>query len=361
VRRTYSRPEMIDGTPRIDVHAHVLPHEVMGAAGRYGPEIVDVDGLGALRVGPYTSRVGGGKGLTPEALHRLSDPAGRLRELDARSVDVMAISASPLLYLYWAEAELRLPFVAVLNDAMSRYCNVAPERLFFLAALPLPDIDASLRELDRACGLGARGVNIGTNDLGDGLELDSPELWPLYEQFEARRLPVFVHPHPLTMADGALDRYNLSWIVGYPYQETLALARLLLGGVFDDFPRLRVLLPHGGGNSAYQFGRLLEASHRQPDVRARRPLHEYLGNISFDILVHDLAARRLLVDFAGADQLVVGSNFGGWDAMDGFELLHELTLDPEAHRKISGANAVDLFGLSHARQTGGMTVATTGG
>jgi aminocarboxymuconate-semialdehyde decarboxylase len=336
---------------RFDVHAHVLPHQIMGAAGRYGPELQDEDGLGALRVGSYKIRVGGGKGQTAEGLRRLSDPRGRIEELDRAEIDHMAISTSPLLYLYWAEEDIRLPFVAALNDAMAAYCDYAPERLLLLATLPLPNVEESIAELRRAVALGAKGVNIGTNELGDGLELDSEELWPLYEAIEAQGLPLFVHPHPLTMASGDLDRYNLSWIVGYTYQETLALARLTLGGVFDDFPNLRVILPHGGGNAAYQFGRLLEAQERQPDVRARRPLDEYLSNIYFDILVHDVRARRLLLDVAGPDQLLVGSNFGGWDAMNGFALLDELELDDKSKRKISGENAAKLFHLA-ARPAG---------
>jgi aminocarboxymuconate-semialdehyde decarboxylase len=344
-------------TLRVDVHAHVLPHEVMGAAGRYGPELIEEDGLGVLRVGAYRTRAGAGKGLTHEQLKRLSDPHGRVAEMDAAGVDAMAISPSPLLYLYWAEPEIRLPFARALNDAMAAYCRVAPERLVFLATLPLPDVDASIAELRYVCELGARGVNVGANDFGEGVELDSEVLWPLYEEIQASGLPVFVHPYPLPMADGSEDRYNLSWIVGYPYQETLALARILLGGVIDDFPRLSFVLPHGGGNAAYQFGRLVEAAHRQPDVRAHRPLQEYLPNVFFDILVHDLRARRLLVDFAGVDQLLVGSNYGGWDAMDGFRLLDELALGEDDHRKVSGENAAALFRLD----VGGRRMTSTGG
>jgi aminocarboxymuconate-semialdehyde decarboxylase len=331
---------------RVEVHAHVIPDQIFGTAGKYGPELVESDhGGAALRVGPYESRMSGSKGLSAERMRRLADPKDRLDEMDRLGIDQMAISTSPLFYLYWAEDDIRVPFVTGLNDALAEYCSAEPDRLFVLPTLPLPNIKASLRELKRMTDSGARGVNIGTSELGDGLELDSKELWPLYEEIEAQGIPIFIHPHPLTMATGALDRYNLSWIVGYTYQETLALANLTLGGVFDDFPGLRVIIPHGGGNAPYQFGRLAEARERQPDVRAKRPLREYLPNVYFDILLHDLQARRFLFEFAGADQLVVGSNFGGWDVVNGFALLDEMKLGEEESHKIGGGNAAHLFGL----------------
>lgn len=331
---------------RVDVHAHVIPDQILGTAGKYGPELIETDeGTAMLRVGPYESRVSGTTGLSAERMKRLADPQNRLAEMDEFGIDKMAISTSPLFYLYWAERDIRIPFVEKLNDALAEYCSAAPDRLFVLPTLPLPDVEASVREVERAGEYGARGINIGTSDLGDDLELDSKELWPLYEAIEARGLPVFIHPHPLTMATGKLDRYNLSWIVGYTYQETLALANLTLGGVFDDFPNLKAIIPHGGGNAPYQFGRLEEAQERQPDVTARKPLREYLQNVYFDILLHDVAARQFLVDFAGADQLVVGSNFGGWDSVNGFALLDEMDLSDEQRRKIGGENAAALFGL----------------
>jgi aminocarboxymuconate-semialdehyde decarboxylase len=331
---------------RVDVHAHVMPKEAMGRAGTYGPEIRETDdGLAVVRVGPYSSRIGGSKGLSAEQMRKLHDPKLRLAEMDAKGIDVMGLSVSPLFYLYWAEPSVAIPFATVQNEGLAGYCCADPDRLFFMATLPLPGIDASIKELDRAVALGAKGVNIGTGGFGD-LDLDSDEMWPLYARIEELGLPVFVHPYPLPMADGKPDRYNMSWIFGYTYQESLAYASLLLGGVFDDFPDLKVILTHGGGNAPYQFGRLEEAQARQPDVRAKRPIREYRSNVYFDILVHDLAARRLLLDFAGPEQLVIGDNYGGWDAADGVALLDELELAPDEKEMIGGTNAAALFKLA---------------
>jgi aminocarboxymuconate-semialdehyde decarboxylase len=330
---------------RIDTHAHVILPDTMGKAGKYGPEIVTYDGgRASLRVGPYESRVGGDKGMTAAEFERLGDPRTRISQLDELGIDMMGISISPLFYLYWAEDDIRTPFVSLQNDALSKYCAEAPSRLWWMATLPLPNIEASLAEIRRAVDLGAKGINVGTGDF-DGVDLDDQRLWPVYQELEAHNLPLFIHPYPLTMASGAEDRYNLSWSVGYNYQETVAYAHLILGGVFDDFPKLKVLITHGGGFAPYQVGRIEEARRRQPDVRAKKPVTEYGENIFFEILVHDLAARKFLVDFAGVDQLVVGDNFGGWDAANGFKMLDELELNPVDHEKISSGNAIKLFNL----------------
>jgi aminocarboxymuconate-semialdehyde decarboxylase len=317
----------------------------MGKAGKYGPEIVsNQQGRAAIRVGPYESRIGGDRGMKAEEFERMGDPQVRLRELDEHGIDMMAITISPLFYLYWAEDKIRTAFASVQNDALSAYCTADPSRLFWLATLPLPNIEASISEVRRSVALGAKGVNIGTGDF-DGVDLDDERMWPLYAECESRSLPIFIHPYPLTMASGATDRYNLSWSVGYNYQEAVAYAHLTLGGVFDDFPNLKVIITHGGGFVPYQFGRIETARVRQPDVRAKRPLEEYQPNIFYEILVHDLAARQFLVDFAGVDQLLVGDNYGGWDAAKGFEMLDALQLRPEDHEKISSLNAKKLFRL----------------
>jgi aminocarboxymuconate-semialdehyde decarboxylase len=80
-------------------------------------------------------------------------------------------------------------------------------------------------------------------------------------------------------------------------------------------------------------------------VRCRKPPRDYLRNFYFDVLIHDLAARKYLVDWMGADNLVVGDNFGGMDSVDGFTSVDQLRLDAVAAAKIKGPNACQLFKL----------------
>ncbi|MHC1561197.1 amidohydrolase family protein [Actinomycetospora sp. C-140] len=326
----------------IDVHAHMI-EGMLESAGPYGPRTVDAgEGRALLEIGPYRTKPS--KSLNFAVPAAFNDTDKRIATMDEVGTSHLIQSTSPLFYLYWAEPEIGVHTTQVQNDALARSAAAHPSRLSWSATLPLQDIAASIAELDRAVRAGAVAVSLGTDALG-GHELDDEALWPLYEALESRRVPIMFHPHPLPMATGAEDSYNLSWVVGYNYSETMAFARLTLGGVFDDFPKLKVLLPHGGGMVPYQIGRIEEARRSQPDNRAKRPIREYFENVFFEILVHDLTSRRFLVDVVGVSQLVVGSNLGGWDAADGVQMLEELELDQTEHDRIAYQNVADLFRL----------------
>jgi aminocarboxymuconate-semialdehyde decarboxylase len=333
---------------KVDIHAHVLLPETLGAAGQYGPEVWEEEegGWMALRVGEHVERARMPEGITLSAmLARFGDPEVRIADMDHKGVDWLGVTISPLFYLYWAEPGIGTKFSQLQNDAMARFVTSHPERLFFLATLPMQDIDASLGECDRAIGeLGARGINVGGENLG-GRELDDEDFWPLYEKVEHYDVPLFIHPYPHVIVGNQKDDYNLSWITGYPQQETAAITRLIYGGVLDRFPRLKVYVTHGGGFAPYQWGRIEAFAPYMPGVKAQRPIREYLSNFYFDLLLHDVQARRFLVEFMGADNLVFGSNYGSPQDQADFSFLDELGLDEESYQKIAGLNALKLFNL----------------
>jgi aminocarboxymuconate-semialdehyde decarboxylase len=328
----------------IDVHAHAVGG-MLECAGHYGPRYVQVEAGGTvLEVGAYRSKPNAS--LDFKGASVLNNASVRLSRMDEVGIDHLVLSTSPLFYLYWIEAEIAIESCGKQNDALAAASAADVNRFSWSATLPMQDIDASVCELRRALACGAKAVSLSTTDLG-GHELDDPTLWPLYEIIESSGIPLILHPHPLSMATGEEDRYNLTWVVGYTYSETMAFARLVLGGVFDDFPRLNVVLPHGGGAVPYQIGRIQEAWRTQQDAKAKRPVRDYLGNFYFEILVHDVNARRLLLDLVGPSQLVVGSNFGGWDAANGVAMLDELDLPSADHDLIAYGNSARLFHLEH--------------
>jgi len=335
---------------KIDVHGHTLFHEAVGKAGKWGPEYKKGDdGRWRLIVGPYTTllpKQPEGVPFDPfEDMKKNWDPSGIVKKLEAAGVDKAALTISPLFYFYWAEPEIAIPFSQLHNDLMARDARRYSDRLFFLATLPMQDPAAAVAEAKRAAGLGAKGVNLGTDDFG-GKNLDDMAYWPLYETLQSLDLPIFIHPYPSPMATGKPDNYNMSWVMGYIHQESVAFASMTLGGVFDDFPNLKVYVTHGGGTIPYQLGRVETARITEaPGVRCKRSVYEYTKNFYFDILVHDLKPRKFLVDMWGADNLVVGSNRGGWDWADGFKMLDELNLPSDQHEKIQWKNAARLFHL----------------
>jgi len=342
--------------PRIDIHSHVMPAAVMGKAGSHGPELLfEDDGTMVIRVGKYRLRadiVGkeaeaaalGPKAWREQQLAAFGDPARRVAELDALDIDVMGVTSPPLFYMYTVERDTAVAFARSANDALADYCAVAPKRLFYMASVPLQDISASIDEVRHSVGRGARGVNMGGRDLA-GKQIYSEEMWPLFEEIEKNNLPLFIHPYPSEIEDGKVPDFYTPLILDYPFECTRAVNNMILGGVFDAFPNLKVYVSHGGGFIPYQFGRIETFATLNKHVRCKKPPREYLKNFYFDTLIHDLAARKYLVDWMGADNLVVGDNHGGMDSVDGFAYVDELGLDEADANKIKGHNARKLFKL----------------
>jgi aminocarboxymuconate-semialdehyde decarboxylase len=327
--------------PRVNIHSHLLLSETINTFPPYGPKIVEEpDGTLGYQVGDYKI-VFGDHVRDP----RFTDGAARIADMNQRHTDVMGVTISPMNYLYWAPPEIGIAFSRLQNDGMARFCSADSRRLFFFATIPLQDVPAAVAEFDRSVRtLGARGLNIGQTDVAIGKLADDEYLYPLYEKAQDLNIPLFVHPYPPGMATGERESL-LDWMAGYVHQSTTTAASMLMGGVFDIFPKLKVVLPHGGGALPYQFGRFAHAARRMKGSKAKRDLYEYLDNLYFDCLIHDPRGRKFLVDFAGADHVLVGDNYLGWDAMDGFAMVEELKLSPESQNKIIGENAVRLFNL----------------
>ncbi|MDR3472255.1 MAG: amidohydrolase family protein [Devosia sp.] len=342
--------------PRIDIHAHVIPPSILGGAGKYGPDITILDdGSTVYRIGSYEligdtvaegreGDLGGRKARAEQALAALGDPLLRVAELDAQDIDVMGVTIPPLFYFYGIESDIAVNFVRKANEALADYCDAAPKRFFFMPSLPLQDIEASVDEVRRSVARGARGINMGGRELA-GKELYSEEMRPVFAEMQKHDLPLFIHPYPMDISTGKPTDLYTGLILDYPFECTRAVNNLILGGVFDHFPDLKVYVSHGGGFIPYQFGRIETFATLNRNVRCKKPPREYLKNFYFDTLIHELSARKYLVDWMGADNLVVGDNHGGMDSVDGFAYVDELGLDEASAVKIRGGNAVKLFKL----------------
>jgi aminocarboxymuconate-semialdehyde decarboxylase len=335
---------------KVDMHGHVIPVAAFGTAGKYGPEVEEEGGTRTLRSGSMTYTM-------PEYMlwDRLTDPNARLADMDRRGVDVHIIGGGPVYYLYWIERDLAVNFARAANDAYAEFCKAAPARLYFFANVPLCDVDASRDELDRAAALGARGVSFG--DTASGRPIADEYFWPVYEKCAELELPIFMHPmgpgidqDPGDRVGDASMNFNTSAVWGARggllTAETMTVVSMTASGVFDEFPELKVCVPHGGGAIPYQFTRFVLTAQHEPGVsNAKKPLDEYLHHFYFDTVVHDPRARQLLVDVMGPDNVVVGSNYGGWDEFDGFKAIDEMDLSTKDKEKIMGGNSVRIFKL----------------
>lgn len=291
-----------------DLHAHVVLDEAFGAAGRYGPcHGHDADGVEYFSVGEYT--------LKPiryrDSVFMSVD--ARLDEMERVGIDRQMLSPNPLTFFGGIETKPATAFARATNDAMAALVAEHPGRLLGSAQLPMQDPEAATAELDRAVGeLGLIAGYIGTDY---GISLDDVRFDDFYRRVVELDVPLFVHGATNDgrgpAADERLRRFGLDLIVGYTYEETLAAATMVLGGVLDRHPELDVCISHGGGAITFlaeRFDSMARFRGNESDFAAA------LRRLWFDAHLEAGPARDLLADTVGVDRLVYGTNFGGWDS-----------------------------------------------
>ncbi|WP_205853300.1 amidohydrolase family protein [Zhengella mangrovi] len=301
----------------IDVHAHAVLAETMGTAGALGPELGEQDSDRPwFRVGSY--RLDGVRYQGSPFM----DVGLRLGRMDAAGIDFQVLSPNPLTFLHFVEAPLAIRFCQAHNDALAALVARHPDRLAGFAALPVQDPAAAVEELQRAVGsLGLLGGYFGT-DMPH--RLDDPVMDPLYDAHVRLDVPLFLHPSPAGIdgpaGDPNLKDFDLDVVVGFAAQETLAVARLIYGGVLDRHPGLDICLSHGGGSTGYLFGRMAMAARKRPwspaHLRQDGAFEARLARLWLDNHLNNANSLALLTGLVGDDRLVFGTNFAGWDAPD---------------------------------------------
>jgi len=299
----------------IDVHAHAVLGVTEGAAGAAGPELgSDADGTPFYRVGDYVLHGVRYRGSP------FIDVDLRIAAMDEAGIDLQLLSPNPLTYFGDLPADDAIRFARSHNDALAATVARHPDRLLAAAQLPVQDVGAAVAEARRAVrDAGMVACYIDTDPAGR--TLDDPQLDPLYEALVELDVPLFVHPTPLgpggPPADPRMRRFDLDLLFGFARDETLAVAALVFGGVLARHPALDVCISHGGGAAAYVAGRFARAVQKRPWASPALREHgfeHYYRMLWFDTHVHDEGALDLLVQHAGTDRLVFGTNFAGWDS-----------------------------------------------
>ena len=204
----------------------------------------------------------------------------------------------------------------------------------------------AVEELERTVKNGAAGVMVLANV--QGKSLTDPFFAPIWKAIDDRALPVLVHP---TDPPGAelmdMTKFDLSWSVGFMFDTSLAIARMIFEGFFDQYPNLKIIASHGGGTLPYLVGRFEKGDEVEIPQRRqmKRKPTDYLRHIYYDSITYDLAPLRYLIDVAGASQVMLGTD---WP-----HRVHEadvaasrLEALPEAARRaIAADNARRVFGL----------------
>ncbi len=301
----------------LDVHAHVVLEATFGSLGDLGPTLtVDPGGAQCFRVGGY-ELVG-----VRYAGSVFMDAGLRLEAMAAAGITHQVLSPNPLTYAHHVEAALADRLCRVGNDAMAEVVRAHPRELSGFVALPAQDPERAAAELRRGVrDLGLLGGYIGTDP--GGCTLDDPALDVLWATAVELDVPMFVHPAPSgidgPLVDPRTRRFDLDLLLWFAYEESLAVAALVFGGVLHRHPRLDVCVSHGGGTIGFLAGRWRLAARNRPWSPAwlkddPAMFDTLLRRLWFDVHVHDTGSLRLLADAVGDDHLVYGTNFGGWDA-----------------------------------------------
>ena len=325
-------------SPVIDVHTHVLTEAWFQLLKDHGaPRYTVKEVRGGLRA----IHLDGAPFMTP--VPPMFDYDLRLKTMDECGVDVCVISLT-CPNVFWGGPEISHKAARIMNDDMTAAQTAHPSRLRWFASLPWQYEDLALAELDRAAAAGASGVMVLAN-IG-GVPLTDPQFAKIWEAIDAKALPVLVHPTaPPGVGEMDMSRFQLTASIGFTFDTSLAVSRMIYDGFFERYQKLRIIASHGGGALPYLVSRMDQCFDNIPACRekiARRP-SEYLPSISADAVVFAPEVLDLCVKVFGADNVMYGSDYPHTIGdMPG--CLARVNALPDAVRdKVRGRNAAKAF------------------
>lgn len=319
----------------VDCHNHVVPPEAVAALARSG--------------NPFQATVRGRMvehhdGIAFPLAAEMDDVEAKLASLDRSRIDAAVISPSPTLLGCNHPAGEALEACRLLNDGLLAMVAQDPRRLRPMAAIPLQDPRAAAEEAVRVHGLGVRSIMVGT--FATGWRLGQESLRPFWREVERLELLVLLHPFFVGSKPG-MEQHYLTNLVGNPLETATAMADIVLSGLIDDCPRLKLLLAHGGGFAPYQFGRRQHGHRVREEVRTDCPRDpsDYLGAFYYDTITHSPVALDFLVRWAGPERVLLGTDLP-FDMADDdpVRTVDSVRLTMPERRSVLAGNVLALLG-----------------
>jgi len=329
---------------KIDIFPHILPTKYMEAVNRISGDRY------------YNKQVN-------EAIPTIYDLDIRFRVLDQHGdmVQVLTLGAPPIEAI--GEPKQAVELARIANDEMAQLVAKYPDRFVSaVASLPMNDMDAALKEADRAINiLKFKGVQIYTPT--NGKPIDLPEFLPLYEKMAIQDLPIWIHPvrektHP-DYAGESFSKYFIWGILGWPYETTAAMTRLIFSGVLEKYPNLKFITHHCGGMTPF-FEQRITIAYDMNEKRLKsrvkqgltKPVIDYYRMFYADTAVHSKSAIRCGYEFFGPEHILFGTDMPYDDEL-GFrfvrqavEAIEEMEIPEADKKKIFEDNARHLLRLS---------------
>ena len=327
---------------RIDFHTHIISEDFLNLAEKYNddrwPILEKTCGCGANIM------------IKGEKFREITDQAWdankRIEDMKEEGIDIQVLSPIPVTFSYWADTKAGLEMAQHQNDFIAATVKENPKRFVGLGTVPLQDVDIAIEEMKRAINeLGLKGLEIGSNV--NGLNLDDESFEPFFKAANDLQVPLFVHPWA-TMGGERMPRHNFMYMVGMPSETALAAGSIIMSGMLDRYPNLKICFAHGGGSLPYLLPRLDQGWEVWPEIRKTKlPPSNYARKLYYDSLVYDKNNLQFMIDRFGTKQIIAGSDYPFLlrERPSGkvVDLLEDLSEDEK--EELHGLNALKFLGL----------------
>lgn len=324
------------GERRIDLQAHFMPQGYL----RFlqdrpvHPTIRREGDAYRFQYGPNSSYL-----ITRASL----DISALLEQMDQNGIDLEVLSINlPGAELLDEAGGVTL--ARTVNDEFFTIMKRYPGRFSALTTLCYRNVDEALYEMDRCNKLGFAGVMLFSNVMG--CPLDDKRFWPLYEQAQRLDTPLYLHPTTPLIAPHVQD-YGLEGMLGYVYDTSLAALRLILAGVLDAYPRLKLVVPHAGGVLPWLAGRIDHQSRLIPGAARHisAPPSQYIARLYLDTVCLSADTLRFALRMVGPDHVLFATDYPFVPMEATIDMIDRLHLSPEHRSMLFSGNAERLFSL----------------
>ena len=243
-------------------------------------------------------------GVTPA----MTDVSKRIEDMDRAGIDVEVVSLSTP-NVFFTDAKHQPAVAAMINDSYAELIAQHPKRFKGFASIPMDAPDEALKELQRAIDtLKLNGVILLSN-IG-GKPLTSPEYRPFFEEANRMKLCIFLHPM-IPANSEAFREYVLGPIIGFPFDTSLAVARMCYDGMFEELPDIRWIIGHLGGAVPYLMERMDNGFRDFAECRVKidKLPSFYLKRLYYDTVSFSPHTLTMVRNMVGADHMVMGSDY----------------------------------------------------
>jgi len=324
---------------RIDVHGHFVNE-------RFYDAISTIPGITVRQTEPGVSELRINNTSYAWRREAWFDPDHSVRDMDAKGIDMRVLSlTSPNVHPF--DRAMQIDLARRLNDDILAFAARRPDRFRATVALPLIDVDAALDELERVRGHAMfAGVAMGSS-LGK-MPLNHKSLEPVWSRLDALKCPVIEHPVYPASTEG-LDEYELPIRVGFMFETTVALTRMIYAGIFEHYPNFPYIVAHTGAALLMLMERLDNGYRIFPDCRkdiTRLP-STFMKQLYYDSCSYSVDSLMLAHRMVGPERMMFGTDYP-YIAHGGPDHVLALPVSDEDKRAILGGNAARVFGLGAA-------------